>query len=242
MKPLMLLRFVAAVAALFIGGPAWAIVGGAEDGAVFADRVVMVLTRGPEGSAFCSGLVIDPRHILTAAHCLRPPADTLVLFRDPGNVPAIMLVRRTALHPDYHKDAIRRRTVSIDVGLIETAAPLPARFRGAPLAATAGPDVGAAVVLAGFGVAHEGAPKTGGRLLSARLTVREPASKVLLWLHGTSDAGACSGDFGAPVFSADGETAEGIRRLDGGRRRPSLRFADPGDPSGAAEWLDRSNN
>ena len=203
-------RCAALLLALFFPAPASAIVGAAEDAAAYADRVVMVLTRGPEGSAFCTGLVLDPRHVLTAAHCLRPPKDTLVLFRDPGDVPAIMLVRRTAPHPDYRRDAIRQRTLSIDVGLLETAAPLPARFRGAPLTTGAGAEIGETLFVTGFGVTREGAPKSGGRLKAAHLAVRAPASKVLLWLAGPPETGACSGDSGAPVFSADGETVEGV--------------------------------
>lgn len=219
------LRLAAALAAIFFSARASAIVGASQEGAAFADRVVMVLSRSPEGSAFCSGLVVDSRHILTAAHCLRAPVDTLVVWGDPAKTPSIMLVRRTARHPDYHADAIRRRVVSIDVGLLETAAPLPDRFRGAPLATAAGPDIGESVVLAGFGLTREGAPKSGGHLLTTSLAVRAPASRILLWLAGEAASGACSGDSGAPVFAADGETVAGVvawTEGEGGRRCGTL--------------------
>ena len=59
----------------------------------------------------------------------------------------------------------------------------------------------------GYGLAGEGAPKTGGALRAATLAVREPASKILLWAADpVGGAGACSGDLGGPIFAGDGET------------------------------------
>ena len=222
-------RCAALLLALFFPAPASAIVGAAEDAAAYADRVVMVLTRGPEGSAFCTGLVLDPRHVLTAAHCLRPPKDTLVLFRDPGDVPAIMLVRRTAPHPDYRRDAIRQRTLSIDVGLLETAAPLPARFRGAPLTTGAGAEIGETLFVTGFGVTREGAPKSGGRLEGAAVVGRAAGNGRLLGRFG-----------GAGVFRRWGNSGR-RRGLDRGSRRSPVRNAHPGRPPGAAAELDRGD-
>ena len=44
------------------------------------------------------------------------------------------------------------------------------------------------------------------------LAVREPASTVLIWAAdpGGREAGACNGDSGAPIWSADGSTAIAI--------------------------------
>jgi len=49
-------------------------------------------------------------------------------------------------------------------------------------------------------------------LRSVFLAVREPASSVLIWAAdpGGGVAGACSGDSGAPIWSADGATAVAI--------------------------------
>ncbi len=66
--------------------------------------------------------------------------------------------------------------------------------------------------MSGFGVARDGDWKSGGELRSVALAVRGPASKVLIWAADPAgaEAGACSGDSGAPIWSADGKTAVAI--------------------------------
>ncbi len=189
-----------------------AIVGRTREGGPFADRIVMVLTRAAEGSGFCSGVVLGPRIVLTAAHCLRPAPDMLVFYRDSEGKPVLTPVVQESAHPKYRADAVRQRVVSIDLGLIETETPLPTSFRPAVLAQGEGPPVGDPATLVGFGLAREGAPKTGGSLRAASLRVRAPASKILLWADDPDcgGSGACSGDSGAPIFAADGETVLAI--------------------------------
>jgi hypothetical protein len=208
-----LARIFSSLAALALLGSsgASAIVGPARDVGSFSDRVVMVLTRGGEGSGFCTGVVLAPRIVLTAAHCLRAAANIAVLYRDGAGAPVLIPVAATAGHPRYHADAVRKRIVSIDLGLIETATPLPATFRAAELA-DATPGVGDTVTLVGFGIAREGEPKTGGTARTATLRVSEPLSQILLWAGdpGNNGSGACSGDSGGPLFASDGRTVLGL--------------------------------
>ena len=191
---------------------ALAITGPSETGAPFGDRIVMVLTRGGEGSGFCTGIVVAPSLVLTAAHCLHEARDTLVHFRDAEGRPVLIPVAAVAAHPDYRPDAVRKRIVSVDLGLIRTLDPLPASFHPAQLAKadSDGPALGEAVWIAGFGLAREGEPKTGGVLRAARLEVTAPLSQVLARETAEEGLGACSGDSGAPVFAADRETVVAI--------------------------------
>jgi hypothetical protein len=191
--------------------PARALVGGEPDGR-FADRVAMVLIRGGDKAGFCTGLVLSPRVLLTAAHCLRPLRDMAVHYRDAAGAPVVIPVDAAVSHPLYRADAIKARALSIDLALIRTARPLPARFAGAAIADGQPPPIGAPAIVSGYGAAREGDWASGGELRSVTLAVREPASTVLIWAADPTGraAGACNGDSGAPVWSADGSAVIAI--------------------------------
>ena len=229
------------VAVALSAAPAGAVVGPSESGARFADHLVMVLARGGDREGFCTGVVLGPRAVLTAAHCLRPTHDMAVVYRDAAGKPVLVAVAATASHPLYRPNAIVERHVSIDLALIETATPLDPRFTAAPLAAGDGPPVGSDAIVAGYGVGREGAPSSGGTLRSARLKVRAPLSSILLWADdATGGAGACGGDFGRAAVSRRWRDRGGHRRLDLGRRtRQTLRRPDPGSIDRPAARLDR---
>src|SRR5271165_67656 len=188
------LRSLAVLAALAAPlAPARALVGAAPDGR-FADRVAMVLIRGGDEAGFCSALVLSPRILLTAAHCLRPLRDMAVHYRDPSGAAVIIPVDNAVAHPLYRPDAIQARVESIDLALIRTTRALDPPFVSAAIAAGEPPAIGAAAIVSGYGAA------------------REPASKVLIWAADPAgrEAGACNGDSGAPIWSADGSTAIAI--------------------------------
>jgi hypothetical protein len=206
------IRSLAIVAALAAPpAPARALVGAAPDGR-FADRVAMVLIRGGDSAGFCSALVLGPRVLLTAAHCLRPLRDMAVHYRDGAGAAVIIPVDAAIPHPLYRADAIRARVESIDLALIRTARPLDPRFVAAAIGDSEPPAIGARTIVSGFGAAREGDWSSGGTLRSVTLAVREPRSTVLIWAADPDgkEAGACSGDSGAPVWSADGSTAIAI--------------------------------
>lgn len=210
----------AAVAAALWAAPADAVVGPSESGARFADHLVMVLARGGDREGFCTGIVLGPRAVLTAAHCLRPTRDMAVVYRDAAGKPTLVAVAATVSHPLYRPNAIAERQVSIDLALVETATPLDPRFTPPPLAEGEGPAVGDEAILAGYGVGREGAPTSGGTLRSARLKVRAPLSNILLWAEDSAGgAGACGGDSGAPLFLADGETVAAVVAWTSGAER-----------------------
>ncbi len=188
-----------------------ALIGAAPDGR-FADRVAMVLIRGGDKAGFCSALVLSPRVLLTAAHCLRPLRDMAVHYRDAAGAPVIIPIDAARAHPLYRADAIKARVESIDLALIRTARPLDARFAAAAIADGGPPAIGARAIISGFGAVREGDWSSGGALRSVTLEVREPASNVLIWAADPTGkaAGACSGDSGAPIWSADGSAAIAI--------------------------------
>ncbi|GJE79198.1 trypsin-like serine protease [Methylorubrum thiocyanatum] len=191
----------AALAILLGAAPAQAIVGGREGAGIpGAASVVMVLTSG---GGVCSGVVVAPDAVLTAGHCVAGVGENRVHYRDAAGRPVLAEVAARLLHPAYDGDAIRGRTRSIDLALLRTHDPLPARFAPAPLSA-AMPRAGQSLTLAGYGAARGNDRRSIGRYRGAALSVVEPygPSRILVWLKAPG-AGGCQGDSGGPIL--DGE-------------------------------------
>ncbi|CAO4150743.1 hypothetical protein LPLAFNJD_LOCUS3274 [Methylorubrum aminovorans] len=189
---------VASLAVLLAATPAAAIVGGREGAEVpGAASAVMVLTAG---GGVCSGIVVAPDAVLTAGHCVAGASENRVHYRDETGRPVLAEVAARSIHPSYDGDAIRGRTRSIDVALLRTREPLPARFVPADLSAVM-PRAGQSLTLAGYGATRGGDRRSIGRYRGATLTVIEPygPSRILVWMQ-SKGAGGCQGDSGGPIL------------------------------------------
>lgn len=194
-----LARTAALAACLVLPGAAGAVIGGAPGEAALERATTMVLSSN---GGVCSGVVLAPDVIATAAHCLTGAAEYRAHWRDERGEPVLAAIAAIVVHPDYDPRAIETRRRSIDLALARLAEPLPARFVPALL----DPSPAAAaerVVLAGFGVETESDTRglTSGTFRAAILDVVEPygPSRILVWLSGRG-AGACHGDSGGPIL------------------------------------------
>jgi hypothetical protein len=191
-------------AGLAAADPTFALVGKTDSPGLAASHTVMVLKRQSSRAAFCSGVVVADRTILTAAHCVT--GATGVAINVPGGgAPKLQAARSVAVHPGYVPNAIARRKRSIDLALVLTAEPLPPVLRPVAIAYDYGIQQGTRLRIAGYGLQREGVERGAGTLRSALLVVRAPLSSILIWMRGPSKAiaGACTGDSGGPVFSPD---------------------------------------
>jgi secreted trypsin-like serine protease len=199
------MRIVLSLIALCLfATPAETIVGGGSAPAAVISRSIVTII-GSRGT-FCTGGLIAPDIVLTAAHCVLPGADYKVIV--PGDNPLRLLeVKRTLSHPQFNVQAILAHRASADVALVQLAAPLPRSKTSAVLGRPTVPiEIGARFTIAGVGVTKRGEGKTGGTIRAADLAVTGKPGTLQIRLTDPltnnlrEGLGACTGDSGAPVF------------------------------------------
>ncbi len=187
--------------------PARAIVGGQVGGPLEASAVMVLHDRG----GLCTGIVLAPDVVLTAAHCVPSGANVRVFFRE-GGQPVLSEPRAVVRHPEFRNNAVQERTRSIDLALIRMGAPLPERFTAASLASSVPGADAMPVTVAGFGLSREGDPSATGTWRSTTLQTSSPygISRILLWARAAPGVGACQGDSGGPIIGAGGHVVAAV--------------------------------
>ena len=197
-----LLRITAG-AAMLAFAPAHAIVGGGAPSAEGVGRSVVTIV-GSRGN-FCTGALIAPRVVLTAAHCVQPGADYKIVEYGAGQ-PQLQDVRKVAIHPAFRMEAMTAHRATADVALLQ----LEMAPSGKAPSILGAPNIpimaGGRFTIAGIGVTVRGDGKSGGTVRVAGLVATGKPGTLQIRLvdpvgQGTRDGmGACTGDSGGPVF------------------------------------------
>src|SRR5580704_7986052 len=114
------MKFAAPVivaSALLTWMPAHAIVGGGAPSAEDIGRAVVTIV-GSRGN-FCTGALIAPKLVLTAAHCVQPGAVYKIVEYGADKQPLLRDAKTVAVHPAFNIQAMLAHRATADVALLQ---------------------------------------------------------------------------------------------------------------------------
>ena len=142
----------------------------------------------------CSGTVVAPRGILTAAHCL--PASTASIKVFLGSGPELV-ASSFAAHPNWRE----ANNTALDVGVVLM--PDDIGRRPVPLLLSRDARVGENAIFAGWGKDQNGLAAT---LRAGVATITAVTSLTLQTTFSSNFSSVCQGDSGGPILLSEGGT------------------------------------
>ncbi len=202
------LSILALAALTLFAGPAHAVLQGTTNRDPNGLRRSVVYIENSEGE-LCSGAVIAPDLVLTAAHCMMDHAGYRVVGVNRSFRPQAFDVVATAVHPAFVQGTTPRTQPGVDLAILKLGRPLGPDYTPFDLRRAGRIETGERVTIAGFGLLSERAKRTARTLRQTDLVSLGPvqvANRVVIVtdrdrLAETTGAGACRGDSGGPILS-----------------------------------------
>jgi secreted trypsin-like serine protease len=190
------------------------------------------------GGFFCSGTLVAPNAVLTAAHCAAFLGDTEGQFRVGG---AVYKTSRVFVHPSYDPDAVGEVTAN-DIAVLRLATDV-VGVEPSPIYRQA-PTIGATLTLVGFGAGGDGANGHDGTYGVKRVgttPIDAVKSTLIEWFFtNSSESNTAPGDSGGPAFIRTGGVYY-VAGVTSGGYRPDAAFGDQSFDTRVdayASWID----
>lgn len=178
---------------------AWALVTAIVDGTPSTDEAVVAFVERPvcsdDVTVTCSGTLVAPQVVLTAAHCVVGKSALEIHVGAPVGTGRFIQVTETVVHPMFD-DASHAYDLAI-VRLAEPAGVTPVSLPSATLGAS---SIGMTARIVGFGTVMASG-LTDGERRTGTMTIS--AVDPLTFTATPSPSNSCGGDSGGPVFVGD---------------------------------------
>lgn len=159
------------------------------------------------GRSYCTGTLIGPNHIVTAAHCVaRGMTPDQIGFGVQGFAASQISDIRAVSHPNYD---VTKTKVGNDIAVIAFHGRIPEGFVPVDVAPANAFSVGTVVLAAGYGIT-EVKKGDGGILRQVPVHVAEIYPNRREFLAGDEGKGACQGDSGGPIYIMRGNAFQVI--------------------------------
>lgn len=152
-----------------------------------------------QGDMHCTGTVIEPRKVLTAAHCVdgfNPKRMSFIIGSSISKPSKTISVVSGKAHPKYNASSITN-----DIALLELSEDAPVTPIRASTTALTSNDVGRTMWFVGYGVTNGFTSAGSGQKRAVQMDVS--AVKKTTFEYSDSGKNTCFGDSGGPALIAD---------------------------------------
>jgi secreted trypsin-like serine protease len=158
--------------------------------------VVAVLKNLPDGkTGLCSGTMLSPNKVLTAAHCLEGAASIDILYSVTTDYLVSVTASSWSIHPEF--TGFSGGDIRNDIGIIHSPVSLP--VPNLPILTSRAPEAGDKASIFGYG-ATSGGTSIDGKLRAGAMTLSGVDSNSIFANYDASLSNVCSGDSGGPLL------------------------------------------